>query len=88
MEVHVHYRLPAYSCHLQPLLCLLCHVVSQSQLRLENTQTVRFDVFRVQDDAARAGAAGNLEDAEVAHSMPAVPVAQPCSGLQSRQAVP
>ncbi len=53
-----------------------------------HTQAVRFDAFRVQDDAAGAGAASNLEDAEVAHSMPAISVAQPCSGLQSRQAVP
>lgn len=45
-------------------------------------------VSRVQDDAARAGAASHLEDAEVAHSELAVSVAQPCSQLQSRQAVP
>jgi len=61
-------------------------VLSLSQAM--HTQAVRFDAFRVQDDAAGAGAASNLEDAEVAHSMPAISVAQPCSGLQSRQAVP
>lgn len=67
------------------LALLQCHDIKVKDYVLWNMTCA---VSRVQDDAARAGAASNLENAEVAHSKLAVSVAQPCSQLQSRQAVP